>query len=431
MDPVEALLVLVVPAPAVAADAVVADPALLVGLIAASPALDPVGVDTHELILVGDLGRPRVLVDGRAPGRQDRQPPSEPVQLGVVGVAVQDQIEVGSEDALQVVGVLEVLVVRHDTTNQVVVDHADPQPAPLLEHPQPVGEPAELGLANPAVVVLVAVALGHGRVQPRHHQPQVGQLEQRPRLVDVEGDRLLAGVEAVEHRLEVLPLRPERRHRLLLARLAVGEIGLARGAADVVVARHHQHPPPRQVQGRRQLLEELPHLLELRRPCPLGEVPGDHHQVRPEPARLRQAPQVLVQPREQRVHVLVADGQAAAAEQVVVAELRVGQMQDGDRLAGHHAPLVPSVRCRTIAILDQPGGPGKPGRMCWHPPQLAARRPDRHADRPRPRAGRAAQAARRREGVPLTWRARGGSWRGCGSRPPRRTSGTTRSGRAG
>src|SRR5215211_2706551 len=50
-----------------------------------------------------------------------------------------------------------------------------------------------------------------------------------------------------------------------------------------------------------------------------------------------------------------------------------------------------------------------------------------HAHRPRTRAGGAAQAAGRREGVPLTWRASNGSWPACASRRPRPTCGTTRS----
>ena len=49
---------------------------------------------------------------------------------------------------------------------------------------------------------------------------------------------------------------------------------------------------------------------------------------------------------------------------------------------------------------------------CGAPPK---RRPSDSAHRPRTRAGGPAQAARRREGVPLTWRARSGSWPGCGA----------------
>jgi hypothetical protein len=99
-------------------------------------------------------------------------------------------------------------------------------------------------------------------------------------------------------------------------------------------------------------------------------------------------------------------------------------------------PRPPSPARATPPVLQPPRRPGRRprrrvGRIGLHPYLPAARRPDRHADRPRPRAGRAAQAARRREGVPLTWTASSGSWRRCGSRPPRRTSGTTRSARGG
>ena len=70
-----------------------------------------------------------------------------------------------------------------------------------------------------------------------------------------------------------------------------------------------------------------------------------------------------------------------------------------------------------------------PGRYhCRAPPSpRRGRRPGADAQRPRTRAGGAAQAARRRQGVPLTWRARNGSWPGCGSRRRRPTCGTSRS----
>jgi hypothetical protein len=70
-----------------------------------------------------------------------------------------------------------------------------------------------------------------------------------------------------------------------------------------------------------------------------------------------------------------------------------------------------------------------PGRYhCRAPPSpRRGRRPGADAQRPRTRAGGAAQAARRRQGVPLTWRASNGSWPGCGSRRRRPTCGTSRS----
>jgi SMODS and SLOG-associating 2TM effector domain 2 len=74
--------------------------------------------------------------------------------------------------------------------------------------------------------------------------------------------------------------------------------------------------------------------------------------------------------------------------------------------------------------------PPVPGRYhCRAPPSPEETEP--HAHRSRTGAGGAAQAARRREGVSLTWRARNGSWPGCGSRRPRPTCGTTRSGPGG
>jgi hypothetical protein len=349
VDGPEPLLAVVMPVIAVLADAGVADPALLAEGVGTPPALDPVGVDADELVLVGDLGRAGVGGDGGAAGRQHQQV-AEPVPLGVVGVAVQEEVQPRGQDLLQVGGVAQVLVVGHRAPDDVVVQHPDPQPAALLERAQALGEPAELPLPDPAMVVAVAVALGHGGVQPGDHQPQLGQLEQGPRLVDVEADGLLALVEAVEHGCEQLPLGPEGHLGLLLVGFALEEVGLAGGAADVVVAGDDQHPAPGQPQGLAERLQERPHLLELARPGPLGQVAGDHHQVGVEPVGGGQPAQIDVEAREQRVPVLVVDGQAAAAEQMVAPELRVGKVQQRDRI-GHCAILVPRA------------GTGKPGRM--------------------------------------------------------------------
>jgi hypothetical protein len=86
-------------------------------------------------------------------------------------------------------------------------------------------------------------------------------------------------------------------------------------------------------------------------------------------------------------------------------------------------------------VPEQPAAPGalerrlfRVGTIARH--RRALRRPEPHAHRSRTGAGGAAQAADRRQGVPLTWRARSGSWPPCASRRPRPTCGTTRSGPA-
>ena len=110
----------------------------------------------------------------------------------VMGVTVQQQVDrarpasgvardVMAEDPVQVVGVPQVLVVGDRAPDGVVVDRRQHQPAGVAVGTQLRGEPGQLGLADVAVVVTVAVALRHRGVQARDHHPQVGHLEQGPR----------------------------------------------------------------------------------------------------------------------------------------------------------------------------------------------------------------------------------------------------------
>jgi len=94
------------------------------------------------------------------------------------------------------------------------------------------------------------------------------------------------------------------------------------------------------------------------------------------------------------------------------------------------SPIPRLARIRQHCPIGQTLAEGALGWLATTPPR-GWRRPDRDAHRPRRGPGRAAQTARRREGVPLTWRARSGNWPRCGSSRRRRTCGRSRSGRAG
>lgn len=129
-------------------------------------------------------------------------------------------------------------------------------------------------------MVTVKVALGHGGVQPGHHHREIGHLEQRPRFVRGEAHPVDTLVVLLERGGEVLPFRPVRRHGLALVRLFAQEVGCAGRSIDVVVARHDGHVPPGQLHRLGRCGQEVRHLVELAPQVPLGQVAGDHHQVR-------------------------------------------------------------------------------------------------------------------------------------------------------
>lgn len=178
------------------------------------------------------------------------------------------------------------------------------------------------------------MALGHRGVQARHHHREVGDLEQGPRLVRPERHSRHVRVELVERGHELLPLREVRWHRRALVGVLGRKVALARLPVDVVVAGHHCHPGARQPHRLGQLGDEPERLLDLRAEAPLGEVAGDHHQVRMQVVRVGQPGQVGVEAGVERVVCLVGRGQPVAAEEVVPAELRVGQVQDRDPVRG-------------------------------------------------------------------------------------------------
>ncbi len=93
-----------------------------------------------------------------------------------MGVAVQQQVQARAEDAVQVVGVTQVLVIRGGVPDGVVVHGADPQPAIPLVAAQRLGDAAELVFTEPAVVLLVG--FGHRRIQSGHDDFVAGDLDQ-------------------------------------------------------------------------------------------------------------------------------------------------------------------------------------------------------------------------------------------------------------
>jgi len=212
------------------------------------------------------------------------------------------------------------------------MDRRQPKPAPALVVGEPGGEPPGLIFADPAVVVVVEMALGHGGVQARDDDREVGHFEQGPRLVGGEADPLDAVVEPAERLRVVTPLPPVRPGGLTAVGFLVAEVPAARGPVDVMVARHDRHVPARQVDRLGQRGEEVHDLIELARKAPLRQVPGDDHQVRPQVIVLRQVGQVVMQAAEQGVVCLVGGSQAVPAEQVVPAELHVRHVQHGQLL---------------------------------------------------------------------------------------------------
>ncbi len=100
----------------------VARPASLVRLVAAGVPGEPGPVDADQLVLVRHLGRPGGR-GGRRAARGHHRQPGDRQRAGpaVVGVTVQEQVQVGPEDPVQVVGVAQVLVVRGRAADRVVV----------------------------------------------------------------------------------------------------------------------------------------------------------------------------------------------------------------------------------------------------------------------------------------------------------------------
>ncbi len=81
-----------------------------------------------------------------------------------------------AEDAVQVVGVAQVLVIRGSAPDGVVVHRADPKPAVPLVAAQRLGDGTELVFPEPAVVLLVG--FGHRGVQSGHDDFVAGDLDQ-------------------------------------------------------------------------------------------------------------------------------------------------------------------------------------------------------------------------------------------------------------
>ncbi len=186
---------------------------------------------------------------------------------------------------------------------------------------------------EPAVVLLVR--FGHRRVQPGHDDFAVGDLDQRPFRADTEADRGVDTIEPPQQGVEAFPLRPVRRLGIPLEGLLTQKVGLAEQPVDVVVARDDHEPVPVEFQAFRQCDEEVVYLVELVLVAGLGQVTGDHDEVRSQPLGVGSASQIVVQPGEQGRVGAVGLGESGPAEHVVRPELDVGDVQHRDgRLRG-------------------------------------------------------------------------------------------------
>jgi|GEM_PF-6355118 len=204
-------------------------------------------------------------------------------------------------------------------------DDTDPQP--IAVRPEPLGEPRRLGFADEAVVVLRAVAHRDRRVETRHHGAELGQLEQRPRLGGVEDRSVEPLVELLEQAGEVLPLRPVRRRRAHVVRLAAGEIGLAGLLVNVPRARNDDQAVGLQPEQHPQSGQESERLLVLTWDPGLGEVAGHDEQVRPGRSGVGEPGEVTPD-----AGLQLARLQRFVALRQPTAEARPGDVQQGDRV---------------------------------------------------------------------------------------------------
>ncbi len=78
------------------------------------------------------------------------------------------------------------------------------------------------------------------------------------------------------------------------------KVGLAEQPVDVVVARNNHDLVPLEAEVLRQRDEKVVRLVELALVAGLGQVAGDHDEVRPQAVDLGPVPQVVVQTAEQR-----------------------------------------------------------------------------------------------------------------------------------
>ncbi len=152
-------------------------------------------------------------------------------------------------------------------------------------------------------------------------------------------------------------------------RLLLNEVGLAEQPVDVVVAGDDHEPVPVEFQALRQRDEKVVRLVELALVAGLGQVAGDHDEVRPQAVDLGPVPQVVVQTAEQRRVGAVGLGQPGPAEHMVLAELGVGDVQHRDgRLRGRRGPARrgadrgrPSGGCRLVIRPRECGSCGRAG----------------------------------------------------------------------
>ena len=151
-------------------------------------------------------------------------------------VAVQNEMQVIRKDAAKQFRVTEVLVVFPTTAIRVVVYGSNSQPPIKLGFTQSLFEPVVLPLFAQPVMTFVRTVFGvhrsvmaliHGGVEPGHDNAQIFVHEQGPRRFSVEGDSRNPGIEFIEGRFEMFPLREPREFGFLTIPLAFEKVRFA------------------------------------------------------------------------------------------------------------------------------------------------------------------------------------------------------------
>src|SRR5581483_2500863 len=137
--------------------------------------------------------------------------------------------------------------------------------------------------------------------------------------------------------MEMFPLGPEWWQRLLAFGSARQEVGLACLAVDVMVAGHNDHAIALEVYMFGQLGNKIKGLLEFLRHTPLRKIARDHDQVRSKLLMFFQCIQVFGQPAKQTIVLpIFRKRHLQPAKHVVLAELHVREMKNGDRAGCGH-----------------------------------------------------------------------------------------------
>lgn len=289
--------------------------------------------NAQHLVLVRHLRRTTSRFQAGASRGHNGHVRPQPVEPSVVCVSMEDEVQMRTEVTVEVVDVTKVLVVVDSAADRIVMDEPDTEPTIFAVRGKLVGKAAQLSFTNVSVVVLVAVALDHRRVETSQDDSELFNRVKRPRFFLGEADARDVAIEDGEHVRIGLPLPPVRRLRRRFETFAFLEIGLAERPADVVVAGDDGDPIAWQAEAALQTLKEDEGVLELLRTPPFGKVTGHRHDLGTQVMLVREQAEVVLEALTEGVEGLVG------AEAVVASELDVGEMEDGNRTRGHDSSL--------------------------------------------------------------------------------------------